>query len=210
MSIDIEKEILKYDVSRETLTQLYDFAEILKEWNGKMNLVSKNSIKDIWDRHVLDSLQLINYLPINLKQLVDIGSGAGFPAIVLAIVLKQKNPDVKLTLVESITKKTVYLNDVVQRLNLESVQILNSRIENAVFKDVDVITARAVAALDILLGYQNKIGNSKTVGLYLKGKSYGEEIKNAENNWFFKCDKTPNRYSDDGVILQISELRRKK
>lgn len=206
----VENEILSYNVSRETLGQLVDFAEIICQWNEKMNLISKNSVKDIWQRHILDSLQLVEYLPANFKHLVDIGSGAGFPAIVLAVVLAEKKPDVKLTLVESITKKTVYLNDVVQRLGLKNVNIINSRVENAVFKDVDVITARAVAATDILLNYQNMIGNSKTLGIYLKGKSYEQELESARKNWNFDCKVSQNKYGQDGVILSVSALRRKK
>ena len=210
MEKSVENELIKYNVSRETLGQLVDFTQIICEWNEKMNLISKNSIKDIWQRHILDSIQLIDYLPLNLKKLVDIGSGAGFPALVLAIVLAGKKTDAHLDLVESITKKTVYLNDAVQRLGLQNVQIVNSRVENAVFKGVDVITARAVAALDVLLAYQNKIGDNKTIGLYLKGKTYREEIAAAHKNWDFECNVAENRYSDDGVILQISALRRKK
>ena len=204
----IEKEIMSYNVSRETLGQLIDFSRILCEWNEKMNLISKNSVQDLWQRHILDSLQLIDYLPQKFKALVDIGSGAGFPAMVLAIALAEKMPDVRLSLVESIAKKTVYLNDVVKRLNLQNVTILNSRVENTVFKDVDVVTARAVAALDILLSYQFKIGGR--IGVYLKGRSFKEELDMAYKNWNFKCREFKNKYSDDGVILQITDLRRKK
>lgn len=208
MDKNIEKEILNYNVSRETLGQLIDFSEILCQWNEKMNLVSRNSVQDIWQRHILDSLQLVKYLPANFKTLVDIGSGAGFPAIVLAIALAEKKPEVRLNLVESITKKTLYLNDVAQKLGLKNVRIINSRVENTVFKDVDIVTARAVAALDVLLSYQHKIGGKK--GLYLKGKSYKDEIENARKIWDFRCQEIPNKYSGDGVVLLISELRRKK
>ena len=104
----------------------------------------------------------------------------------------------------------MYLNDAVSRLDLKNTEIINSRVENTVFKDVDVVTARAVAALDVLLMDQNKIGGKNTVGLYLKGKSYAEEIEKSEKVWVFECEKISNKYSDDGVILKISDLRRKK
>ena len=158
----------------------------------------------------MDSLQLIKYLPESFDTLVDIGSGAGFPALILAIALAEKKPNVRLKLVESITKKTVYLNDVAQRLNLKNVEVLNTRVENAVFKDVDVVTARAVASLDVLLSYQYKIGGKNTIGLYLKGKSHQEEIDKAAKDWTFDFEKKANIYSEDGVILKISGLRRKK
>ena len=210
MDQNIENEILKYNVSRETLGQLIDFTKIICEWNEKINLISKNSVGSIWQRHILDSLQLYNCLPQSFKSLVDIGSGSGFPAIVLAIVLKEKMPDVKLTLVESITKKTVYLNDVVQKLDLKNVRVLNSMVENVVFKDVDVITARAVASLDVLLGYQNKIGNGKTIGIYPKGRTYDEELAEAKKKWLFGCKEHKDKYDADGAILVIDNLRRKK
>lgn len=208
--MNIDDEILSYGVSRETLAKIKDFAVILEEWNTKINLVSKNSIKDIWERHILDSLQLIDYLPKHFKRLVDIGSGAGFPAIVLAIALEEKNHEAELCLVESITKKTVYLKNVAENLDLKNVTVVNSRVENTVFKAVDVVTARAVADLNILLSYQKKIGNNKTIGLYLKGQSYEQELHNASKNWFFDCDVIQNRYSENGVLLKISELRSKK
>lgn len=208
--MNIENEILNYSISREIFKQISDFSEIICEWNEKINLISKNSVKDLWTRHILDSLQLIDYIPRETKTLVDIGSGSGFPAVVLAIVLQEKIPSAKVKMVESITKKTVYLNDVINRLNLNNAEVINSRVENTVFKNVDVITARAVAALDVLLSYQYKIRSSKTLGIYLKGQSYQQEIENARKIWEFACEVKQNKYCDDGVVLLISDLRRKK
>ena len=87
--MNIEDEIFNYNVSRETYDKIDSFVKLLTEWNQKMNLVSKNSLADVWVRHVLDSAQLMTYLPTDLHHLVDIGSGAGFPAIVLAVVLAE-------------------------------------------------------------------------------------------------------------------------
>lgn len=208
--MDTDFELQKYAVSRETIEKLKAFVGILREWNSKMNLVSKNSLEDVWQRHILDSLQLVEYLPSNLRHLVDIGSGAGFPGIVLAIVMAEKFPDAKITLVESITKKTVYLNDVCQKLALKNVQIINNRVENIVFKDVDVITARAVAALDVLCGYAYKIFGSKGLMLFLKGKTYEQEHELAGKNWHYAMKLYPNRYSDDGVVMELRDLRKNK
>lgn len=208
--MDIEQEILNYGVSRETLQKIKDFVTILQEWNGKINLVSKNSIKDVWVRHVLDSVQLIKYIPQKTTHLVDIGSGSGFPGICLAILMQELLPQAKITLVESITKKTVYLNDVIQKLGLANASVMNLRVENGVFKNVSVITARAVTDLNTLILYQNKIGDEKTIGLYLKGEKYKEELVCAEKNWHFKLRETPNKYAENGIILQITEVRKKK
>lgn len=206
--MDIDFELQKYNVSRETIRKLEQFVEILRDWNSKMNLVSKNSMDCVWERHVLDSLQLVEYLPMDLSYLVDIGSGAGFPGMVLAIVMAEKFPAAKITLVESIAKKTMYLNDVCQKLGLQNVQIENNRVENVVFKGVDIITARAVASLDVLCGYAYKISQKNTGLLFLKGRSYKEEDAAAQKNWKYNLRIHPNKYSDDGVVMELHDLRK--
>lgn len=184
------------------------FVDLLQEWNQKMNLVSKNSMADVWIRHVLDSAQLFPLLPIDMKQMVDIGSGAGFPAMVLAIVLQAKNPAAKIVLVESIAKKAAYLREVSEQLDLTNVRVINDRVENAVFKDVDVVTARAVAALDVLCGYVYKIKPVRT--LFLKGQSYAAEDEEAQKHWIYRKKVYPNKYSENGVILELFDIRKKK
>ena len=114
-----------YNVSRETFKTLSDFVQILNEWQQKMNLVSPNSLKEVWTRHIADSYQLYQYLNSDAKLVYDIGSGAGFPAIVLAIAAMVDQRKAQFKLIESITKKTVYLNDVKKRLNLNNVEIIN-------------------------------------------------------------------------------------
>lgn len=208
--MNIENELQQYNVSRETIQKLKDFVALLQEWNAKMNLVSKNSLEDVWQRHILDSLQLVRYLPQNFRFLVDIGSGAGFPGVVLAIVLQEKFPTAKVVLVESITKKTVYLKDVCAKLNLTNTVVENSRIENISINDVDVITARAVAALDVLCSYAFDLATKNTQMLFLKGRSYAEEVANAQQKWKFNLKVNPNLYSSDGVVLELSNLRKNK
>ena len=208
--MDIKTELQQYNVSRETAEKLAAFVALLTEWNAKMNLVSKNSLEDVWARHILDSLQLMRYIPDIAETLLDIGSGAGFPAIVLAIAMQEKMPNAHWTLVESITKKTVYLNDICTRLNLKNVRIENNRIENLKLKNINIVTARAVAALDVLCGYVFGFADKKTKCLFLKGKTYPEEVQSAQQRWNFDCNVYPNAYSDDGVLLEISNLRKRR
>lgn len=208
--MNINEEIINAGISATEYAKLQKFADILTEWNSKMNLVSKNSLTEVWSRHILDSAQLMTYLPADLSHLVDIGSGAGFPGVVLAILLQERKSTAKVTLVESITKKTVYLKDVCEKLNLQNVDIINDRIENTVFKNVDVITARAVAQLDILCGYAKHIGNSKTKLLLLKGQKWVEEDELAQNHWQYNLTIYPNKQCIDGVVMEISDLRKKK
>ena len=181
--MDIEKELSLYDVSRETQQKLADFVALLQSWNTKMNLVSRNSMEDVWQRHVLDSLQLIKYFPQNVRTYLDIGSGAGFPGIVLAIALSEKQPQARVVLVESITKKTVYLKDVCAQFGLVNTIVENSRVENISLPDIDVITARAVASLDVLCAYSAKLAHKNTTMLFLKGKSYEQELEAAQLKW---------------------------
>ena len=208
--MDIKAELLQYNVSRETFEKLATFVELLKKWNAKINLVSKNSLDEVWTRHVLDSLQLIKYIPEKTKYLLDIGSGAGFPAIVLAIIMQEKNPSAKWVLAESITKKTVYLNDVCMQLGLKNVRVENNRVENLRLRNINIITARAVAALDVLCGYAYACADKNTKCLFLKGRTYEDEIANARQKWNFDCNIHPNAYSSDGVLLEINNLRKRK
>lgn len=205
--MDIDLEIAQYNVSRETVMKLKHFVVLLTEWNERMNLVSKNSLKDVWLRHVLDSLQLISYIPQTTQTLVDIGSGAGFPAVVLAIIMQEKLPTAKIYLVESISKKTLYLKDVCQRLELNNVEVVNLRIEKSDIKKADVITARAVASLEVLCDYVYKLSKKNTLALFLKGKTYADEIALSNKKWQFALQVFKNKYSSDGVVLAIQNVR---
>lgn len=206
--MDIEKELSQYNVSRETIEKLHKFVKLLTDWNQKMNLVSRNSLDCVWERHVLDSVQLIKYIPSSINHLLDIGSGSGFPAVVLAVLMQEKMPQAKVTMVESIAKKTLYLKDVCEKLGLNNVNVINSRVESISLSAPDIITARAVASLEVLCGYAAKIGSNNTESLFLKGRSYETELTEAQKNWKFNLQIYPNNYCDDGVILKLSKLRK--
>lgn len=199
----------KYNVSCETIDVLNTYLALLIEWQNKFNLVSKSSIQNAWNRHFLDSAQLSKYIPKEAESLVDFGSGAGFPGMVLAIMSKEKTPYLKVTLVESIKKKTLYLNEVAQRTSTE-VTIINDRIENIAPQKFDVITSRAMTALNELLKYAEPFCHEKTICVFPKGKSYAEELALAHKNWRFKCRIEPNETSEEGKILIITDIVKKK
>lgn len=199
----------KYDVSRETFDRLKLYQDLLMEWQTRFNLVSKNSLEDAWSRHFIDSVQLFRYIPSSAKRLLDFGSGAGFPGLVLAVVAKEKTPYLKIGLVESILKKTLYLKEVATRLEL-SVDIINDRIEKITFPKVDVITSRAMTSLDGLLGYAYRFCKTETVCIFPKGKKYAQELAEAHKNWKFKCRIEPSDISEEGKILIISNLHKIK
>lgn len=198
----------KYDVSRETFERLKAYEDSLHEWQKKFNLVSNASLADAWNRHFLDSVQLFKYIPQNAKTLYDFGSGAGFPGMVLAIMAKEKTPYLKVSLIESVGKKTLYLNEV-KKITETNVTIINDRIENINVQKADVITSRALASLKELFGYVYKFCKKETVCIFPKGKKYAEEITEAQKDWKFKILIEPSEQSDEGKILIITDLLKK-
>ena len=205
------KDLVKtYNVSRETFEKLTRFVAILTDWQGKMNLISQNSLPEIWVRHVADSLQLYQYMNADAKMVYDVGSGAGFPAIVLAIMSEQDNRQTSFKLIESITKKTAYLNDVKNKLGLKNVEIINDRSENLGLSPADFVTARAVANLNKLFSIALPFVGKNTVLILPKGETFSDELKEAENFWKFDCEIKKNTVHDKGVVLLVSNLRRKK
>ncbi len=182
---------------------------LLEQWQNKFNLVSNNSLPYVWDRHVADSAQLIKYFDSSVNLVYDLGSGAGFPGLVLAILAEEKFPNLQISLIESITKKTVYLNEVKNVLNLKNTNILNARVESLRLPAADMITARAMTSLDNLLAYAVPLSGKDTKMLFPKGRSYQEEVTAAQKNWQFKMQVFQNELSDEGVVLLLNNVRRK-
>ena len=170
-------------VSRETIDSLTKYEEILKIWNKDLNLVGKSTIKDIWNRHFLDSFQVIDFIGKNEKSLIDIGSGAGFPGLILAIAAKDKKIPLKITLVDKSPKKIIFLKKIIKELNL-NVQTLNKNIlkEDIKFND-DIFVARAFKPLsEVLKLIHNKAENWKKIFIY-QGKTWRKELQQASKNW---------------------------
>ncbi|MCM1323164.1 MAG: 16S rRNA (guanine(527)-N(7))-methyltransferase RsmG [Acetobacter sp.] len=199
-----------YNVSRETMEKLKHYEALVKEWNNKFNLVSKSSVSDIWTRHILDSVQLVQFIKPADKVLYDFGSGAGFPAIVLAIMAEQLFSELKINLVESIGKKATFLNVVKTELKLDNVTVCHNRIENLKISDVDIISSRALASLSKLLEYSYPFCNSKTNLIFPKGENWEVEVKEAKQQWLFDCNVVQSITNTSGHILSISNIRRKK
>lgn len=206
----MENFIEKYNVSRETYQNLETMVSLLCQWQEKFNLVSRNSLADVWTRHIADSAGLFKYLPPEVDSVYDFGSGAGFPGLVLAIMAKDVYPAMHFTLIESITKKTLYLKAVKEALDLNNVTVINARVEELSLSPAGVITARAVASLDKLLNSVFKLSSRQTRLILPKGKSYKMELDEALKKWNFKLSVRKNDESTDGVVLLLENLRRKK
>ena len=189
-------------VSRETLPRLEAYAALLKRWSGRINLVSRNTLGDLWRRHFLDSAQLLPFIPEKTRSLVDLGSGAGFPGLVLAIL---GVPGVEL--IESDKRKCAFLREAA-RLTNASAKIVDSRIETAKAHPADIVTARACAPLDQLLPLAQRFIGPKTVCLFLKGERVDEELTAAQRDWRMTVARLPSRADPRGVILKLQQVTR--
>jgi 16S rRNA (guanine527-N7)-methyltransferase len=190
------------NVSRETLARLKAYVGLLNDWNTRHNLVSEASLADVWRRHIWDSSQLAPLIPATAKTLADLGSGAGFPGMVLALLLEDK---IKVSLFEATGKKCAFLKEVASRLNL-AVDILNQRTEEAERQIFDAVTARACAPLSKLLGYAQHFAGKNTVCLFLKGENVDVELTEASKFWRMQTVRHVSRTHEKSVIIQISNL----
>jgi len=186
------------------LADLERFRALLADWNEKMNLVGPSAMDAFWPRHAWDSAQLLKLEP-DAKLWADLGAGAGFPGLVLAILLKD-TPGAAVHLVESMTKRCRFLETIVGTLNLPA-QVHNARAESLNLK-VDVVTARACAPLVSLLGYAEPYLRRGATGLFLKGQDVVSELTDATKYWKFDCDLLPSRSSSEGQIVRVKGLSR--
>ena len=193
-------------VSHETLSRLKLYAEILADWNRRHNLVSRASLPDLWRRHFWDSAQLTPFVPEAAGSIVDLGTGAGFPGLVLAEMLRGR-PSLRVILYEATAKKCAFLAAVAARLDLP-VEIRNARIEDASRAPFDLVTARACAPLPRLLSYAHTFWGPATIGLFLKGQTVEAELTDAHKSWRMRSERIQSRSDRSGVILQLRELHR--
>ena len=196
-------------VSRETITSLKKYEDILINANKTLNLIGKSTINDIWTRHFLDSVQVIDFIDKNDKTLIDIGSGAGFPGIVVALAAKDRNIPIKIKLIEKSPKKTKFLKDLIAKLNL-NVEVHNQNVltEQIVFTD-DVLVARAFKPLKIILELiHNKAKKWKKILIFL-GKSGKEELLGASKSWDIKYKQRMSITSNDSIVIEINKLKKK-
>lgn len=216
-----------FGVSRETTRRLVIYADLLAKWQKTINLVAPGTLDVVWQRHFADSAQLLRWAPAGAGNWVDLGSGAGFPGLVLALMragaaarmAAAEGPlaGYRGVLVESDTRKCAFLAEVVRKAGLGgriTVEIVNDRIEKAATRSslgtVDVVTARALAPLDRLLGLSRPFFTGQTVGLFLKGREADAEIEAARRNWTFDLVVRPSQVEASGRIVEIRGLKSSK
>ncbi|MEO1241483.1 MAG: 16S rRNA (guanine(527)-N(7))-methyltransferase RsmG [Pseudomonadota bacterium] len=195
------------NVSRETMERINAMDRVLMDWSTRHNLIARSTIEDRWRRHYLDSAQLVPLLPEGVKSIVDLGSGAGFPGLVLAAMLAEK--DVCVTLIESTGKKAAFLSAAGEAMGLSTLKVIPERIESVKLPDPpDVITVRALARLDKLLGYGAGIQGQNTRYFLLKGQDVGLELTEAAKSWHMDVNRHQSVTSPDGAILEIGNIKR--
>ncbi|MFA4995158.1 MAG: 16S rRNA (guanine(527)-N(7))-methyltransferase RsmG [Bdellovibrionales bacterium] len=208
MNQDQQTFLTACPVTRETIHRLTVYQEMLNSWNTRMNLVAESTLPHVWTRHFLDSAQLMPYIPEEATTLADMGSGAGFPGLVLAVLAKEKNNPMEVHAIESTGKKADFLQAVAEALEL-NVVVRRERVEDIKNFKADVICARALRALPELLKYTNKLIHKDSCCLFLKGKSLIEELTQAKKYWTFSSKTYPSKSDDSGNILVIRNLQYK-
>lgn len=195
----------EFDVSRETLERFSQWQALLNKWNRTINLVSPAALDGFWLRHALDSWQVAAYLPDKSDiDCLDLGSGAGFPGLAVAIACQQRGAG-RVTLVESAGKKANFLRTVIRELGLPAT-VWADRAEKMPPKSFDVITARAFAPLPRLLTYAQPFWGEGTKAILLKGQGASEELTEAQKCWTFEVIKQKSRSAESGDILMIEGL----
>lgn len=204
MNLDgyIKKYPFLKSVSRETIEKLEIYISLLQQWNKKINLVSQQGMDQVWKRHVYDSFQLIRYLDSSVKSIADLGSGGGFPGLILAL-----STDIPVILIESDMRKTIFLREVLRQTKTQAT-VLCQRIENVNAISVDVVTARALTSLTQLLEFSKNILNKNGYCLFLKGRSVNLEIEEAQKNWKINYKTFSSQTNADGVIVKINQFER--
>ncbi len=188
------------NVSREVTHALLNYQNLLLKWNKAINLISRNSEKDIWERHILDSLQLLKYIDFS-DMIIDIGSGGGFPGIVLSIC------GVKNTvLIESDKKKSVFLAQA-SKLSSNKIIIVDERIDEKFNMNCDILTSRGFSSVTNILGVTEGIKIQKKM-LLLKGKNYEKEIIEAQKHWVFDFNLHNSITSGEGKIVEIFNIKK--
>ena len=193
------------NVSRETYDALKAYQRLLEKWTIRINLISKSTREDVWARHICDSAQVMGLASKHAAHWIDIGSGGGLPGLVVAILAKELNTQLRVTLIESDQRKAVFLRTVVRELQLNAM-VQAKRIEAVGPLKADVISARALADLNDLLRLTHPFMSQNTQCLFMKGKNWSKEVKVAEKSWQFQAERFISKTNHEAVILSVRNV----
>jgi 16S rRNA (guanine527-N7)-methyltransferase len=206
MDLDVEFFIKKFNVSRETIEKLNKYKDFLLSSNKHLNLIGKTTENQIFSRHFVDSAQIYDLIE-DKSEIIDLGSGAGFPGVVLKILMDNNKIAGNITLIDKSPKKCKFLQDLSDKLGL-SLKIVNLKIENFKLNKISTVVSRAfkktIDTIDILWKNNDKIRNI----ILIKGKTYQQEIEEAKKKYTFDVEKFRSITSDESYILKISNTKR--
>lgn len=194
-------------VSRETFERLKTYESLLNKWNPRINLVAKSTLQDAWTRHFEDSAQVFSAIATQPNHWCDLGSGGGFPGLVVAILAQEHWPDCNFQMVESDARKCTFLRTVIRETGVNA-RVDTARIEQLPSANADIVSARALASIDQLLHYSTRHMQPNGRAVFLKGERHQTEIEEARKNWHFKMEEVPSQTGDGAVILLIGDIRR--
>ena len=207
MSAEADRVLDALNVSRETSERLHTLSDLLRKWNPRINLVSKTTLENLWSRHILDSAQIFDLVPHPVGHWVDIGSGGGFPGLVIAILAAEKDEEQKTTLIESDQRKCAFLRTVLRETGI-SATVLTKRIEQADPQNADVLSARALADLSHLCAFAERHLKEAGTALFPKGVKWQKELRDAEESWSFTHEVITSKSEPEAVILKLGDIRR--
>ncbi|MEN6541435.1 16S rRNA (guanine(527)-N(7))-methyltransferase RsmG [Parvibaculum sp.] len=206
--VDAESFAAAAHVSRETMERLKTYEALLRKWQASINLVAPSTLPDLWNRHFWDSAQLVHLVP-DATRWLDLGSGAGFPGLVVAILLADR-PGFSMRLVESDQRKSIFLREVI-RATGAPVSVHTVRIEEFSWPEgeplPDIISARALAGLPKLLGWASSFWGKATIGLFLKGQGASAELTESAKDWIFESEAIASQSDPSGTVLKLWGLR---
>jgi 16S rRNA (guanine527-N7)-methyltransferase len=206
MDLGVEFFIKKFNVSRETIEKLNKYKDFLLSSNKSLNLIGKNTENHLFSRHFIDSAQIYDLIE-DKSEIIDLGSGAGFPGIILKILMDNNKISGNITLIDKSPKKCKFLQDLSDKLGL-TLKIVNLKVENFKFNKISTLVSRAfkktVDTLDILSKNNEKIRHI----ILIKGKTYQQEIEEAKKKYTFDVEKFRSITSDESYILKIINIKR--
>ncbi len=204
---DADHVLAQINVSRETSERLKTLADLLVKWNPRINLVSKSTIEHLWTRHILDSAQIFQLSHANCAHWVDIGSGGGFPGLVVALMVAEANGPQNVTLIESDQRKCAFLRTVLRETGV-SAKVVSERIEAVEPQKADILSARALADLPLLLDFAHRHLAVGGFCVFPKGATWEKEVEAARKSWSFDLEVIQSITEPQAVILKVGELLR--
>lgn len=193
------------DVSRETIARLENFLSLVAKWNPAINLVARSTLENAWARHIQDSAQLYALMPPGTRHWADLGSGGGFPGLVIAILALERDPELRVTLVEADQRKSAFLRQASHTMALGAT-VIAERIESLAPLGADLLSARALAPLTALCGFTQQHRTSAGVSLFPKGANHALEVAAARTSWQMDLESVPSATDAEAVILKLKGL----